>query len=694
MEAITLVFGIISAIAAVFEIISFFKTKKQGNSERVSANKSVQPTLNSLRSTLNYFPQRTYFVGREHEMELLWKSFRSHLPITIVKGIGGIGKTSLVLEFAHEIIELNKNKDCPFYARFDNVIWIPSKDKKKTLNNIHDIILKTVGYTPLIKLNFQEKHQAIIDLFQKKTVLLIFDNFEFDENKEIVDFIKELHEPNKCIVTTRYSLPIEGWTIKLAGLSKDNCLQLMQWENHGESTKFTHKTNTQLMELYRQTKGHPLVIKWAVGLLKNGQSIEMVLKTIREGSGTVFDRIFSASWSFLSSNAKKLLCVITVFEVPASFTDLIAGTGFKEKALANAITELLKLNLISSNDEINTDRKRFNLHPLVNSYAKKQACRWPRFYNDVYERLSHWYTLFTSRNGGVWNYAGYSQIELELPNIISVLKWSWKNSLIKNGSSIFENISHFLVIRGYWDEALELANQAIRHSREIGDLATCARFHSWPISWIFYHRDELDKAEWHDTKAIEILKNTGYSSISYQKMLFYTKRNLGRIASKKGDYKLAKEFLFASLNFYRSINDNIMYPSTSGDIAQIFLLEGNLDSALEMCKEALPISEKVNDPERAASLFNIMAEISLKKHQDELSKIFLEKAFKNYKRAERIDSVSECLIKIALIDIRLGNYKSAKSKLSVAVNNFQEIGVDTRADYAKEILNGLPPQSQ
>lgn len=77
-------------------------------------------------------PQPDYgrFIGREGEVSSLLKELRPYpngqWPVIVVHGIGGSGKTTLVLETAWRLV--HAYEDLSSEERFDAIVWVTAKD--------------------------------------------------------------------------------------------------------------------------------------------------------------------------------------------------------------------------------------------------------------------------------------------------------------------------------------------------------------------------------------------------------------------------------------------------------------------------------------------------------------------------------------------------------------------------------------
>ena len=85
----------------------------------------------------NNLPPRSEFIGRETEKRILLEAIASRSPLISIEGIGGIGKTALALEVAHELaevtrqgltdLEMARDVKLPIFEAF---VWVTAKDRE------------------------------------------------------------------------------------------------------------------------------------------------------------------------------------------------------------------------------------------------------------------------------------------------------------------------------------------------------------------------------------------------------------------------------------------------------------------------------------------------------------------------------------------------------------------------------------
>ena len=143
----------------------------------VSAPTEVKPisiTDNNLRAR---DPGFISFVGRDEDLEKLWRWLVDRFnPVRLVSGVGGVGKTTLVREFAEGILERSP-------LGFERVIWLTAKRRHWRL---------TRGKAEDAKIEHSPHFGTPDELFRQMLLELGFLETEIDDDWTRTDYIENL----------------------------------------------------------------------------------------------------------------------------------------------------------------------------------------------------------------------------------------------------------------------------------------------------------------------------------------------------------------------------------------------------------------------------------------------------------------------------------------------------------------------
>jgi hypothetical protein len=184
------------------------------------------PLAHSPRRILHNLPAPTCttFVGRTEELtrllELLSPHHAAHL--ISVDGIGGVGKTTFVLEAAYRCLQASRNSDAassgqsqnPVVPIFDVIIFTSAKEHRmtsigllnslspqRTLNDIFRQIARVIDEVSIAGASVVEQVELIQVVLSQYRTLLIVDNLEtVSDQEEVLAFLHELPPTVKAII--------------------------------------------------------------------------------------------------------------------------------------------------------------------------------------------------------------------------------------------------------------------------------------------------------------------------------------------------------------------------------------------------------------------------------------------------------------------------------------------------------------
>jgi tetratricopeptide (TPR) repeat protein len=479
------VFGIVAAVvgipAAVVQVLQYLQER---HGKEVEPDKETPPPpLPSVVQIPHNLPHRSEFIGREAEKARAHEALRSlRSRLISIEGIGGIGKTALALEVAYECLQASKAQS-PISGRmvFEGYIWVTDEHRRLALNDLLDAIAKTLDYSGIVQQPLEDKRVSVQKLLQTKPYLLIVDNFETVTDDGIQNFLLNLPEPSKALITTREKKLTGVWAISLSKLERPEAVALIRSEGKRLGLAAVEHAEDELLDrLCLAAGGTPLAIKWALGQIKQrGQSLAMVLAALYEARGNIFQDMFARSWSLLEDEARQVLLVMPLFAAPATRHGIEAASGAYSLVLDNALGQLIEMSLVDVVDEPGLMDLRYGIHPLTRAFAEARLMDAPEFRATAIVRVRDYYTQFvrpvswTSVDLPYWdglvNYLGFDRVEREWINIAHTIRHTLEQHQYAAALDLFLPIVHFLHVVGLWDERVSLSLEMCRAAREIED---------------------------------------------------------------------------------------------------------------------------------------------------------------------------------------------------------------------------------
>ena len=324
------------------------------------------------------------FVGRTEELICLHKVLQEEGSVS-VSGMGGIGKTELVIHYAQM-----------FQEHYSACYWFSLAD-----GSLADLLLrKALPYLAMPErvLNLDDIYEQVqwcwLNWHPTEGEILII----LDDVRSINDIPKQampISTRFKIILTTRKkNLSLSFRELNLSLFQEDKSIELLK-SIVGEER--INKEINSAREICRYIGYLPLAIELIAAYLKEDEilSIDQYLKELslndRSSSDEMLESLhvergiissFDLSWISLRDNAKNIAMLLSRFalaEIP--WKDLVEPTikllEWDEEAVIKARVQLANFHLISIRD-----RKNIAIHPLVREYFRYQG-------NQIGEKFIH-----------------------------------------------------------------------------------------------------------------------------------------------------------------------------------------------------------------------------------------------------------------------------------------------------------------
>lgn len=368
---------------------------------KIQSVSELQPVVSkAILHNLSH-PDLQEFFGRENEKKEILRQLLplpdTYTHLISINGIGGVGKSSLVLEIAYHFLN---NSLIPERERFDAIVWTSSKEewftnegivpKKTRVSKTLDDIIATIGITLGCseKIKNQDKNlqsEIVYQILKQQRTLLIVDNFENIDDDAVIGFLQELPPPTKAIVTTRIKIDF-AYSINLEGMLIDESIQYIDYISSQYKLAEIKEKDKRL--LHQRTGGVPLALMWSLGQLRFDIDIDLVIKklgagNIRDVAKFTFDQLFTR---FRANSSLKVLAALSIFETSATRTTLGIVAGFENEELTRdeCLIELEKLSLISKKSN------EFTMLPLTRSYVLAKLEEEANLREFIYLNLIDW----------------------------------------------------------------------------------------------------------------------------------------------------------------------------------------------------------------------------------------------------------------------------------------------------------------
>ena len=224
-------------------------------------------------------------------------------PVVSLVGRGGIGKTSLALKVLHQLTHS---------GRFAAILWFSARDVDLLPTGPKPVRAHLITETQLAKefetlleplTNAGSALKPIEFLASSLTkspldrpILFVFDNFETTSNPvQVYTWLDTyIRNPNKLLITSRFREFKGDYPLEVAGMDEQETLELIATTSAhlGIAQLVTDQTRS---DLYRESDGHPYIIKLLLGeiaKLRRVSPVERVVAAKDEVLNALFERSF------------------------------------------------------------------------------------------------------------------------------------------------------------------------------------------------------------------------------------------------------------------------------------------------------------------------------------------------------------------------------------------------------------------
>lgn len=445
-------------------------------------------------SSKDLLPSRApNFLGRHEDMAAVIEGLESRWPLISIEGMGGIGKTTLAIEAAWAC---SSGGTASLERPFEACVFVSAKKKTLMLDDLLTTIARVLNYPYVIEQIAVENREFEVDqILRHERTLIVVDDLESIHDHALIEFLQNIPEPSKVLVTTREAQIRRAYDIHLGGLTTEESIQLIRklTERNARVAAINQAKDKELKPLADVTGGNPKAIEMALGTVKRLEiNLEKLVNELHHAGReveTIFDYIFKSAWErILTQDAKHLLMATSFFVEPISKELLGAAAGLEGYYLDQAIGQLVDLSFLDTVDTL-AGPCRYTIHPLTLAFARARFDSAPP--NWQIQARQRWLeaSLAYAREqfGDEWDdWTRYDSGEPDLPNLLSACRWAFANNFSPLARDLFDELDGFLFIRGMWEEDTQLTGLSVNQARTINDSAELVKWlrkYAWTLVW-------------------------------------------------------------------------------------------------------------------------------------------------------------------------------------------------------------------
>ncbi|MEL6343964.1 MAG: tetratricopeptide repeat protein [Myxococcota bacterium] len=582
------------------------------------------------------------FIGRDVELAQLAEAVEDSRLVTVL-GTGGMGKTALILHFAHQHL-----------MAYPGGVFFCDLSEAHTIEGIVFVVSQALGASLGKGDPLQQLDQAVAS---RGRCLIILDNFE-----QLVAYAGETVErwlkrasDARFVVTSRALLEVEGELVyRLLPLALDAAIALFEDRARRKKRSFavTDANREAVTQLVQQLDGLPLAIELAcarIGMMKPSMMLKRMrnrFKLLATGKRNTAHRqatlraTIDWSWALLADWEKAAFAQSSVFE--GGFTleaaEVVIDLEFFEGGRLSdapwpmdAVQSLVDKSLLRPLGENRVGEMRFGMLMSLQEYAREQLrpddakaarARHLAFYaqhGDVAEMdallgaegVSRWWALRLEADNllaanrfavstddvdgaartalGLFIVAIRQQPTVALPalNAVTAMANSRERTplypyVLNSLGNLHNEQSRMADAERYFQEALDLFRARGERRSEgtaLGNLANLSAA-----------QGRMVQAERRYAQALEIHREVG-DRRSEGRVL----GNLGNLLRQRGQADLAEEHLKAALTIHRATGDRQNEGYVRGNLGNLCGSQGRMGEAEAHFQAALAITREVGE---------------------------------------------------------------------------------------------------
>jgi predicted ATPase len=624
-----------------------------GAAERAAFMAACRPKRTG--STRRYMLQTepSTFVGRQRELAEISQLVAGSRVLTLT-GTGGIGKTRIALELAHQLES--------GYA--DGAVFIdlaPVPDAS--------LVPQAVAATLGVSVRSGESvTDSLREHLQAGRVLLVLDNCEHvvAACAQLVDVLIRASSSLQLLITSREPLRIHGETVRVVPpLAADESVALFiqRAQAAAAATRLTSTDIDMIGQICSRLEGIPLAIELAavrvpaLGVAQIADLLANRLDFLSRGSRLDSPRhqtlraALDWSYALLDSSEQRLFARLAVFASGWSLDAaraVCASGDVSSHAVLDGLVGLVDKSLAFVEDTSGQRRYRFletireyAVERLVASGDSEQTrARHASYFRAIAEEAA------VTRLGV--RYPGdVARVRLEHANMSAALHWLLDEGMLEQGLGLCQALSGFWLAQGFLREGEEWLARFLAHPEAVSSHALAEGLHAW--GRLAEYAGAMDRAR-------ERFERSRSTSLEHRDATVLARAlcGLGDVALHHGSYGEA-------LDLFRQALDAAHAADSAQETAQALLclghaasLRGDIQNSSAWLEQALTIERRLADRWGVAYALNELGQQARRAGQLEQAQALLEECHILWRQAGTRMGERAAIMNLALVTLERG----------------------------------------
>jgi tetratricopeptide (TPR) repeat protein len=656
------------AVILILERLALNEGKPRDHYKKSIATTAESPTA----ITPNNLPRLHSFFGRTDELRKIADALspKTRTWGVLIDGLGGMGKTSLAIR-AGELAPT---------GQFRHVFFLSSQDRRMTSEGVRKLsdfvvpgyldmlneIARLLKQPDLAKQPETERARLLIDALAPAQALLILDNLEQlpkDQRDRLFEFLSQLPPGCKAIATSRRRTDVDARIIRLGKLDQDAALVLID-ELAKDRPLLARTTAEERMNLYEETGGNPLLIRWVAGQLGKGQcrNIASALNFLRStpADNDPLEFIFGDLLKTFTENEIKVLAALTYLTQLAEVKPIAEVAAITSPAAEVALGDLSIRALVAPDEE----EKTFSLVPMVADFLRRTR---PEVVKEIGIHLADRAAWIIAENG--WRkYDRFPELDREWPMLAPALTlfFDGPDDRLQRACA---GLARYLYTRGRWDELLSLSKEAEQHAVTAMNFEE-AGWRAYQAGYIHFQRQQVSELQECEDRAS---RHWGRQDTQEREKAAAI-RLRGLLHRLKTEYPEAIADFKKALEMDRSVNpvSRDVYKDLS-NLAKVEYVAGNHVAAEGHGMEAERVAQAVDVAQGAATHASDQAAVALRREDWTDAEILARQALLLSENLGRIDFIASNCRRLAQALVRQGKTTEALIHARRAVEIYTQL---------------------
>ena len=628
----------------------------------------------------------TSIVGREHELQAIIQQLQDHAcRLLTLTGPGGVGKTRLALEVAHQKQELE------YGTCFVSLVGTSAAEF------IVPAIADALGFAFS---GAAELKTQLFNYLKAKRLLLVLDNLEhLLDGIEILDELLEQARLVKLLTTSREQLNLRAeWVFEVQGLPVSSHIELNNLESNSAAVMFiqrakqanmsftpTHGDLPAITRICQLVEGLPLGLELAatwirmMSLHEIANEIEKSLDFLTTHARDMPQRhrsiraVFDYSWSLLTEEEQRCLRQLAVFR--GGFTRDAA-----EHVIGVTLIQLLALVDKSLLRHINTQIGWYDFHELIRQYADAKLQSYPDEYRQTRVRHANYYADLLDQWKNRIQGSGQQEILLQSSLEIDNLRLAWDWMVTRHQTSNLEKSldSMFVLhdVRNWLHQGSTLFEQAVaavqsfesdkreidRPSTLLGELMVAQGHMCWHLGQAYLARDLLQRS-------IQVLGPYRDRGMLAEALLY-----LSILEHSQGNYQVARRLAEECVSLNREQDRLTGIGYALSNLGLICITQGENETAYACIEEGTAVMQSIGYARGIAVNQTRLGAAALRLGKFDESQHLLDESLETAWRLRDRWSIGNSLNYLGQLEFAKGNHEQAERLLRESTTLFREDG--------------------